>query len=127
MRPIYHYASDRVRAHIFLCMLAYYVEWHMRARLKPLLFEDDDPDAAEAARTSVVAPAEVAIRQGQGPEQTDRRWVVHSFRTLLDDLATVAKNVCPTLSRSTSLPAPATVRGVQTPRRAPQTFPVALP
>ena len=94
VRPIYHYASDRVRAHIFLCMLAYYVEWHMRARLKPLLFEDDDPDAAEAARTSVVAPAEVSpsAKDKARSKQTAAGLPVHSFRTLLDDLATVAKN-----------------------------------
>ena len=48
VRPIFHYAAHRVRAHVFLCMLAYYVEWHMRQRLKPLLFDDDDPQAAEA-------------------------------------------------------------------------------
>ena len=48
MRPIYHYAGARVRAHVFLCMLAYYVEWHMRQRLKPLLFDDEEPDVAEA-------------------------------------------------------------------------------
>ena len=60
VRPIYHYAGARVRAHVFLCMLAYYVEWHMRQRLKPLLFDDEEPDVAEAARPSVVAPAEVS-------------------------------------------------------------------
>ena len=83
VRPIYHYASDRVRAHIFLCMLAYYVEWHMRARLKPLLFEDDDPDAAEAARTSVVAPAEVSpsAKDKARSKQTAAGLPVHSFRT----------------------------------------------
>ena len=70
VRPIYHYASDRVRAHIFLCMLAYYVEWHMRARLKPLLFEDDDPDAAgSSAHLRRGARRGLAIRQGQGPAQ----------------------------------------------------------
>ena len=60
VRPIYHYAGARARAHVFLCMLAYYVEWHMRQRLKPLLFDDEEPDVAEAARPSVVAPAEVS-------------------------------------------------------------------
>ena len=49
VRPIYHYAGARVRAHVFLCMLAYYVEWHMRQRLKPLLFDDEEPDVAGAA------------------------------------------------------------------------------
>ena len=94
VRPIYHYASDRVRAHIFLCMLAYYVEWHMRARLKPLLFDDDDPEAAAAARTSIVAPAEVSpsAKDKARSKRTAAGLPVHSFRTLLDDLATIAKN-----------------------------------
>ncbi|MCY4435383.1 MAG: IS1634 family transposase [bacterium] len=92
VRPIYHHAADRVRAHVFLCMLAYYVEWHMRERLKPLLFEDDDPDAA--ARTSIVAPAEVSpsARDKARRKRTAAGWPVHSFRTLLDDLATIARN-----------------------------------
>ena len=60
VRPIYHRTAERVRAHVLLCMLAYYVEWHMRERLKPLLFDDEDPAAAEAARQSVVAPAQVS-------------------------------------------------------------------
>src|SRR5450759_3514395 len=53
VRPIHHREPDRVRAHIFLCMLAYYVEWHMRQDLAPLLFDDDDKAAAEQGRTSV--------------------------------------------------------------------------
>ena len=60
VRPEYHRTAERVRAHVLLCMLAYYVEWHMRERLKPLLFDDEDPAAAEAARKSVVAPARVS-------------------------------------------------------------------
>ena len=62
VRPIFHYTPDRVRAHVLLCMLAYYVEWHMRQALAPLLFDDDDRAGAEAARTSVVAPAQVSPR-----------------------------------------------------------------
>ncbi len=57
VRPIYHYNAERVRAHIFLCMLAYYVEWHMRKALVPILFDDDDPDGAHAKRSSIVSPA----------------------------------------------------------------------
>ena len=57
VRPVYHRLADRVRAHVFLCMLAYYLEWHMRQKLAPMLFDDTDKDAAEAARASVVAPA----------------------------------------------------------------------
>ena len=55
VRPVYHWLADRVRAHVLLCMLAYYLEWHMRQRLAPMLFDDADKQAAEALRTSVVA------------------------------------------------------------------------
>jgi transposase len=59
VRPIHHRKADRVRAHVFLCLLAYYVEWHMRQALKPLLFDDDDQAAAEAARlTAITHPAD---------------------------------------------------------------------
>ena len=94
VRPIDHYAGARVRAHVFLCMLAYYVEWHMRQRLKPLLFDDEEPQAAEAARPSVVAPAEVSpsAQDKARRKRTASGEPVHSFRTLLDDLATVASN-----------------------------------
>jgi transposase len=57
IRPVHHWLADRVRAHVFLCMLAYYLEWHMRQALAPLLFEDIDRAAAETARKSVVAKA----------------------------------------------------------------------
>ena len=91
VRPIYH---SRVRAHVFLCMLAHYVEWHMRQRLKPLLFDDEQPQAAQAARTSVVAPAEVSpcAQDKARSKRTASGEPVHSLRTLLDDLATIAKN-----------------------------------
>ena len=72
VRPIFHHAANRVRAHVFLCMLAYYVEWHMRQRLKPLLFDDDDAAAAEAASFRRGAGGGFRIRQGEGPEQADR-------------------------------------------------------
>ena len=58
VRPIYHRSADRVRAHVFLCMLAYYVEWHMRSKLEPLLFDDHDRTAGERQRSSVVQPAQ---------------------------------------------------------------------
>jgi hypothetical protein len=75
-------------------MLAYYVEWHMRRALAPMLFDDDDRDAARARRPSVVAPAERSARAQQKAlsERTDDGTPVHSFQTLLQDLATVAKN-----------------------------------
>ena len=72
VRPIHHRRADRVRAHVLLCMLAYYVEWHMRHALAPLLFDDHDPAAAEQQRPSVVAAAPLTGGPGGGL-QTDRR------------------------------------------------------
>ena len=94
VRPVFHHAANRVRAHVLLCMLAYYVEWHLRERLKPLLFDDDDPAAAEAARASIVAPAQVseAAKEKARSKRTANGHPVHSFRTLLGDLATIARN-----------------------------------
>ena len=94
VRPVYHYRPERVRAHVFLCMLAYHVEWHMRRTLAPLLFDDEDPPGAEAARPSVVAPAtpSPAARRKAATKRTLQGAPVHSFQTLLDDLATIAKN-----------------------------------
>ena len=94
VRPIHHREPDRVRAHIFLCMLAYYVEWHMRQDLAPLLFDDDDKAAAEQARTSVVAPAQrsASAQQKTSSRRTPDDLPVHSFQTLLSDLATIVAN-----------------------------------
>ena len=94
VRPVFHRTAERVRAHVLLCMLAYYVEWHLRQRLRPLLFDDDDPAAAEAARRSVVALAKVsdAAREKARSKRTANGLPVHSLRTLLGDLATIAKN-----------------------------------
>jgi len=94
VRPVHHWLADRVRAHVFLCMLAYYLEWHMRRKLAPLLFDDTDKEAAEALRKSVVASARrspEAIRK-QNTGLTPDGLPVHSFRTLLADLATLASN-----------------------------------
>jgi transposase len=94
VRPVHHWLAARVRAHVFLCMLAYYLEWHMRQKLAPLLFDDTDKDAAEAARESIVAKAQrspAAIRK-QATGVTPDGLPVHSFRTLLADLATLARN-----------------------------------
>ena len=79
---------------MMLCMLAYYVEWHMRAALAPMLFEDDDKAAAEQKRSSVVAPAQrsaKALRKAK-TKRTEQGAPVHSFDTLIKDLATVVKN-----------------------------------
>ena len=94
VRPIHHWLKDRVRAHVFLCMLAYYVEWHMRARLPPMLYEDDDKAAAEALRESPVAKAQrspSALAKSATGRTVDGA-PVHSFQTLLADLATLARN-----------------------------------
>ena len=94
VRPVYHRTEARVRAHVLLCMLAYHVEWHMRQRLKPLLFDDEDAEGAEALRPSVVAPAEVSpgARAKAGTRRTPDGDPVHSFRTLINDLATITRN-----------------------------------
>jgi len=94
IRPIHHRLADRVKAHVFLCMLAYHVEWHMRRDLAPLLFDDDDKATAAAIRTSIVAPAERsprALRKAH-TTRTEDGAPVHSFQTLLRDLATIARN-----------------------------------
>lgn len=94
VRPIYHRLPNRVRAHVLLCMLGYYVEWHMRQALAPLLFEDDDPAGAERLRVSVVAPAKRSTKAQRKAttKQTDQGTPVHSFSSLLKDLGTIAKN-----------------------------------
>ena len=94
VRPIHHRRAQRVRAHVLLCMLAYYLEWHMRQVLKPILFDDHDRAAAEAARTSIVAKAErsTAGERKVATKRTDDGLPVHSFRSLIADLATVTRN-----------------------------------
>jgi hypothetical protein len=94
IRPIRHRTEERVRAHVFLRMLSYYVSFHMQQRLAPMLFRDDDKEAAEAARTSPVAPARRSER-ALGKARTKRTATgepVHSFTSLLEDLATIALN-----------------------------------
>src|SRR5437867_2061145 len=94
IRPIRHRTEERVRAHVFLRMLSYYVTWHMQARLAPVLFTDDDKAAAQAARPSPVAAA------GRSPQalakaatkQTPAALPEHSFATLLTDLGTICLN-----------------------------------
>ncbi len=94
VRPVRHRLEERVRAHAFICMLAYYVVWHMRQALAPLLFQEDDPVGAQAARPSVVAPAQrsASARRKASTKRTDEGLPVHSLETLLDDLATLTKN-----------------------------------
>jgi transposase len=94
VRPIHHHLANRVRAHVFLCMLAYYVEWHMRRALAPILFDDHDRPTAQAERKSIVASATRSPKalQKAHSKQTDDGTPVHSFQTLMADLATIAKN-----------------------------------
>jgi hypothetical protein len=94
VRPIHHHKADRVRAHVFLCMLSYYVEWHMRRALAPVLFDDEDKAAGEALRTSIVAPAQRSpgAERKAHTKRTEDDMPVHSFQTLLRDLSTIAKN-----------------------------------
>jgi hypothetical protein len=94
VRPLHHHTEPRVRAHVFLCMLAYYVEWHLRRSLAPLLFQDHDRAAAAGERASVVAKAGIspAARRKKARRATEDGLPVHSFRTLLAELATATRN-----------------------------------
>lgn len=94
VRPIHHRLPDRVRAHILLCMLAYYVEWHMRQCLAPILFDEDDRPQAQAARKSIVAPAKrsPSAELKALTKHTREGNKVQSLQTLLRDLATIVKN-----------------------------------
>ena len=94
VRPIYHHLEDRVRAHIFLCMLAYYVEWHMKEAWRELLFSDEDQQAKLAR--DPVAPAK---RSAKALKKVHSRTLddgteTHSFHTLLLGLATIVRNTC---------------------------------
>lgn len=95
VRPIHHRLADRVRAHVLLCMLAYYVEWHLRKRLAPLLFDDEEPAAARhQRRASPVAPAQrsPSAERKALTKTTKDGFPVHSFQGLLTALATLTKN-----------------------------------
>jgi transposase len=94
IRPIHHRLADRVRAHILLCMLAYYVEWHMREAWRELLFADED-----LKRKTQRDPVAAAQRSEAALEKVARRTLkdgspVHSFRTLLQELSTIVRNTC---------------------------------
>jgi len=103
VRPVGHWLERRVRAHLFLCMLAYYVDWHMRRALAPLLFADEDKEAAEALRESVVAPARRSpgAQRKASRKRTNDGQPVHSFHSLLQDLGTIARNTMRTTAPST--------------------------
>src|SRR5882724_6058669 len=99
LRPVFHWTAPRVRAHVLLCMLAYYLQWHMRRSLAPMLFDEPDPAARDAQRTSPVAKTEPspAAQRKAARKRTDpadgEPLPVHSFHTLLGDLATLTRNV----------------------------------
>jgi hypothetical protein len=105
IRPIFHRTEDHVRAHIFLCMLAYYVEWHMRQALSPLLFQDEQLSQDRMHRDPV-APAEAsALAKAKKANRVNADGVpVHSFETLLRELATRCRNTCRIPADPTSTP-----------------------
>jgi hypothetical protein len=94
VRPIHHRLPDRVRAHVLLCMLAYYLEWHMRQALAPILFDDHRREEAAAARSSPVAPAQrsVAARRKAASKRTEDGLPALSFQSMLAELATFTRN-----------------------------------
>jgi transposase len=90
VRPIYHYKGDRVKAHIFLCMLAYYVEWHLKQSLAPLLFEDEEID--DSSLNVIKASRSESAQSKERKKRNQENLPVHSFRTLLEDLGTICLN-----------------------------------
>ncbi|WP_446425758.1 IS1634 family transposase [Microcystis aeruginosa] len=90
VRPIYHYKGDRVKAHIFLCMLAYYVEWHLKQSLAPLLFEDEEID--DSSLNVIKASRSESVQSKERKKRNQENFPVHSFRTLLEDLGTICLN-----------------------------------
>jgi hypothetical protein len=94
VRPVRHHLVERVKAHVFLCMLAYYVEWHMRRSLASMLFDDECKEEFKDLADSVTAPAK---RSPRGEKKVQKRRAedgtpLHSFQTLLEDLATLSRN-----------------------------------
>lgn len=95
IRPVHHWIEPRVRAHVFLCMLAFYVEWHLRQAWSPILFDEHDHASAKAQRTSPVAaaePSDTTIRK-RARRRGDDGVPISSFRDLLQHLATLTLNV----------------------------------
>jgi hypothetical protein len=119
VRPVRHWLAERVRAHVFLCMLAYYLEWHMRQKLAPLLFDETNKEAAEALRNSVVAQAQrsPAAVAKQTTGVTADGLPVHSFQTLLADLATLTR-ITITTAVAPDYPLAVTARPTPVQRRA---------
>ena len=103
IRPIHHRTADHVRAHIFLCLLAYYVEWHMRAALAPLLFDDEELGQLRPQRDPVTpAQSSPSAKRKKSTLQTDNGLEVQSFHSLLAALGTRCRNLCRTNTSKTS-------------------------
>ena len=95
VRPIYHRDDPRVRAHVFLCLLAYYVEWHMRRTLGSVLFDDQELTANRKTRDPVAkAKSSASVRRKKSQRTTSDGLRVHSFHTLLEELGTLCRNRC---------------------------------
>jgi transposase/ribosomal protein L35 len=120
VRPIFHRTEDHVRAHVFLCMLAYYVEWHMREAWAPLLFQDEELTQQRQQRDAVApAQASPSLRRKKSARRNSEGLPVHSFKTLLAELAKRCRNTCRVktdpASRFTTLtdPSPLQARALQ--------------
>ncbi|MPZ42740.1 MAG: IS1634 family transposase [Betaproteobacteria bacterium] len=94
VRPIHHRLAERVRSHIFLCMLAYYVEWHMRAAWRSLLFADEDQQAKTVRDPVAAAQRSVAAERKALRHTLPDGTTAHSFRTRLDELSSIVRNTC---------------------------------
>lgn len=104
IRPIHHRLADRVRAHIFLCMLAYYVEWHMREAWRPLLFADEDQQAKRTRDPVAPAKRSRAAERKAATHTLDNGEPAHSFTTLIAELSNVVRNTCRTPSSKPDTP-----------------------
>ena len=115
VRPIYHRTAQRVRAHVLLCLLAYYVEWHMRRKLAPVLFDDHDREAGERQRESIVHPAQrsPAARRKAASKRTEDDLPVHSFRSLMSELGTLTVNTMQVADGGSTFALPAQPTPVQ--------------
>ncbi len=96
VRPIHHRLENRVRAHIFLCMLAYYVEWHMREAWRELMFADEDQAAKQMRDPVATAKRSTKALNKVHSRTLDDGTPTHSFKTLMEELATITRNTCST-------------------------------
>jgi len=104
VRPIFHRREDAVRGHIFLCMLAYHVEWHMRKALAPLLYDDEELDILRDKRDPVApAKASASAKRKKATHRTPDGLPVHSFHTLMKELSTRCRNICKTKNTKAEL------------------------